>query len=178
MISDDNAPSPDNDSASPYNLGWLRMDDFITYQVVVLAQMFGREATRTYAEKWGLSLPRYRVLTVLGKLPPVSLLELTTHTQMDKGQISRVVGQLEDDGLLAREADANDGRRQILSLTESGKELFRQTIEVSEIRQNEILSVLTGDELEALKNTLNKLSGHMRVRLDDEKTLAATPDED
>jgi DNA-binding MarR family transcriptional regulator len=108
----------------------------------------------------------------------VSLLELTSHTQMDKGQISRVVGQLEDDGLLAREADANDGRRQILSLTESGKELFRQTIEVSEIRQNEILSVLTGDELEALKNTLNKLSGHMRVRLDDEKTLAATPDED
>lgn len=88
---------------------------------------------------------------------------------MDKGQISRVVGQLEDDGLLAREADANDGRRQILSLTESGKELFRQTIEVSEIRQNEILSVLTGDELEALKNTLNKLSAHMRVRLDDEK---------
>jgi DNA-binding MarR family transcriptional regulator len=58
----------------------------------------------------------------------VSLLEFTTHTQMDKGQISRVVGQLEDDGLLAREADANDGRRQILSLTESGKELFRQTI--------------------------------------------------
>ena len=88
---------------------------------------------------------------------------------MDKGQISRVVGQLEDDGLLAREADANDGRRQILSLSESGKELFRQTIEVSEIRQNEILSVLTGDELEALKNTLNKLSAHMRVRLDDEK---------
>jgi DNA-binding MarR family transcriptional regulator len=88
---------------------------------------------------------------------------------MDKGQISRVVGQLEDDGLLAREADANDGRRQILSLTESGKELFRQTIEVSEIRQNEILCVLTGDELEALKNTLNKLSAHMRVRLDDEK---------
>ena len=80
-----------------------------------------------------------------------------------------MVGQLEDDGLLAREADANDGRRQILSLTESGKELFRQTIEVSEIRQNEILSVLTGDELEALKNTLNKLSAHMRVRLDDEK---------
>jgi DNA-binding MarR family transcriptional regulator len=99
----------------------------------------------------------------------VSLLELTSHTQMDKGQISRVVGQLEDDGLLAREADANDGPRQILSLTESGKELFRQTIEVSEIRQNEILSVLTGDELEALKNTLNKLSAHMRVRLDDEK---------
>jgi|TARA_B110000467_G_C17863837_1_gene236230 DNA-binding MarR family transcriptional regulator len=80
-----------------------------------------------------------------------------------------VVGQLEDDGLLAREADANDGRRQILSLTESGKELFRQTIEVSEIRQNEVLSVLTGDELEALKNTLNKPSAHMRVRLDDEK---------
>ena len=80
-----------------------------------------------------------------------------------------MVGQLEDDGLLAREADANDGRRQILSLTESGKELFRQTIEVSEIRQNEVLSVLTGDELESLKNTLNKLSAHMRVRLDDEK---------
>lgn len=143
----------------------LKLDDYVTYRVSVLAQMFGREASRVYYAKWGLSLPQYRVLTVLGKLTPMSLRELTDYTQMDKGQISRVVTQLGDDGLVIRESDEHDGRRLILALTTSGRELYESTIGVSEKRQREILSVLSPAELATLRTALGKLSDHMRERL-------------
>lgn len=143
----------------------LTLDDYVTYKVTVLAQMFGREAARIYSAKWGLSLPQYRIMTVLGKLPGMSLRELTDQTQMDKGQISRVVTQMEADGLIKRESDKEDGRRLILTLTQSGNNLFLQTIGTAESRQKAILGVLSREELDNLNATLAKLSGHMRTRL-------------
>jgi len=122
--------------------GTLTLDDYVTYKVTVLAQMFGREAARIYSSKWGLSLPQYRIMTVLSKLPGMSLRELTDQTQMDKGQISRVITQMEADGLITRESDENDGRR-----------------------QKAILSVLSREEQDNLNATLSKLSNHMRARL-------------
>lgn len=145
--------------------GTLTLDDYVTYKVTVLAQMFGREAARIYSSKWGLSLPQYRIMTVLSKLPGMSLRELTDQTQMDKGQISRVITQMEADGLITRESDENDGRRLILTLTPSGAQLFQQTIGTAESRQKAILSVLSREELDNLNATLSKLSNHMRARL-------------
>jgi len=113
-------------------------------------------------------LPKYRVLTVMGNLAEMSLRELTDQTQMDKGQISRVVSQMETQGLIVRKADDNDARRLNLTLTPAGSNLYKRTIGVSEERQREILSILTPEELAALRSTLEKLSSHMRARLDDE----------
>jgi len=159
---------PDDDDMFAADMNNLKLDDYVTYRVSVLAQMFGREAARVYSEKWGLSLPKYRVLTVMGNLAEMSLRELTDQTQMDKGQISRVVSQMETQGLIVRKADDNDARRLNLTLTPAGSNLFKRTIGVSEERQREILSILTPEELAALRSTLEKLSSHMRARLDDE----------
>ena len=95
----------------------------------------------------------------------MSLRELTDQTQMDKGQISRVITQMEADGLITRESDENDGRRLILTLTPSGAQLFQQTIGTAESRQKAILSVLSREEQDNLNATLSKLSNHMRARL-------------
>ena len=104
----------------------------------------------------------------MGNLAEMSLRELTDQTQMDKGQISRVVSQMETQGLIVRKADDNDARRLNLTLTPAGSNLYKRTIGVSEERQREILSILTPEELAALRSTLEKLSSHMRARLDDE----------
>jgi DNA-binding MarR family transcriptional regulator len=162
----ENVPGTADISAA--DLKNLKLEDHVTYRVSVLAQMFGREAARMYSERWGLSLPKYRVLTVMANLSGMSLRELTDQTQMDKGQISRVVSQMELEGLIARKPDDKDARRLILTLTSAGADLYKQTIGVSEERQREILSVLTTEELTALRSTLDKLSSHMRARLAEE----------
>ncbi len=87
---------------------------------------------------------------------------------MDKGQVSRVVTQLNAKRLVVRQPDERDGRRQILALTKSGEDLYRQTISAAEARQREILSVLSPEELVTSRTALDKLSRHMRARLGSE----------
>jgi len=79
-----------------------------------------------------------------------------------------VVTQLDAKRLVVRQPDERDGRRQILTLTKSGEDLYRQTIGAAEARQREILSVLSPEELVTLRTALDKLSRHMRARLGSE----------
>lgn len=168
MTDDQQHDMPTDEDMFGTDIENLTLDDYVTYRVSVLAQMFGREASRKYHANWGLTLPQYRVLTVLGKLGSMALRELTDQTQMDKGQISRVVTQLEAENYLIRQPDEHDGRRQILVLTKSGERLYRRTIGAAEARQREILSVLSPEELVTLRTALDKLSRHMRERLGSE----------
>jgi len=155
----------DDDDVLKRDTSGLTLDDYVTFKFAVLAQMFGRDASRIFSAKWGLSVPQYRIMTVLGKLPGMSLRELTDQTQMDKGQLSRVVTQMETDGLIARESDKHDGRRLVLTLTNAGAKLYSQTTVTSESRQKAILSVLTQQEVDELNASLAKLTTHMRARL-------------
>lgn len=165
MIMDTSQSRTDDDNVLERDASGLTLDDYVTFKFAVLSQMFERDAARIFSAKWGLSLPQYRILTVLGKLPGMSLRELTDQTQMDKGQLSRVVAQMESDGLIARESDRNDGRRLVLTLTRSGAKLYSQTTGTSESRQKAILSVLTPQEIDDLNAMLAKLTAHMRDRL-------------
>lgn len=161
----DTSQSPTDDDVLERDLSGLTLDDYVTFKFAILAQMFGRDASRIFSAKWGLSVPQYRIMTVLGKLPGMSLRELTDQTQMDKGQLSRVVTQMETDGLITRKSDKTDGRRLVLTLTAAGARFYRQTIDTSEARQRAILSVLTPRERDELNASLAKLTAHMRARL-------------
>lgn len=165
MIMDTTQSRTDDDNVLERDTSGFNLDDYVTFKFAILSQMFGRDAARIFSAKWGLSLPQYRILTVLGKLPGMSLRELTDRTQMDKGQLSRVVAQMENDGLITRESDSSDGRRLVLTLTRSGAKLYSQTTGTSEEHQKAILSVLTPQELDDLKVMLAKLTAHMRDRL-------------
>jgi len=112
-----------------------------------------------------MSLPKYRALAVLGNYPHISLRELTDLTQMNKGQISRVVVELEKDGLLSRTPDQEDGRRLLLALSDKGQKLFNGSRKRSLLRQQEIMSVLESEELRAFFASIDKLAEHMRMRL-------------
>ncbi len=143
----------------------LELQNYLTYRVIILSQMLNRDAARFAAENWSMSLPKYRTLAVLGNYPNISLRELTDLTQMDKGQISRVVSELEKDGLLSRAPDKDDGRRLLLVLSEKGRKLFRGSRDRSLARQREIMSVLEPEELMAFYASIDKLADHIRTRL-------------
>lgn len=120
----------------------LELQNYLTYRVVILSQMLNRDAAHYAAKNWNMSLPKYRALAVLGNYPNISLRELTDLTQMEKGQISRVVVELEKDGLLSRAPDQEDGRRLLLALSGKGQKLLNGSREKSLSRQQEIMSVL------------------------------------
>jgi DNA-binding MarR family transcriptional regulator len=74
--------------------------------------------------KTGLSAPRLSALSVVVFGGPVTLGELANAEQVRPPTMTRLVSALEDDGLVAREADPNDGRLTRIRATPRGRALL------------------------------------------------------
>jgi DNA-binding MarR family transcriptional regulator/GNAT superfamily N-acetyltransferase len=73
----------------------------------------------------GFGLPQARVIYELAQREGVSAADLARELSLDPGYLSRLLGDLDKRGLVARERPAGDGRLQLLSLTDAGREAFR-----------------------------------------------------
>src|ERR671932_1667824 len=65
-------------------------------------------------------LPEARVLYELGQVDAIDFAGLRRTLDPDAGYVSRLLARLEQQGLVARERAAHDGRRQRLALTAEG----------------------------------------------------------
>lgn len=71
------------------------------------------------------SLTEARVLFELGQADSTDTLDLRTRLALDPGYLSRIVVKLESAGLLLRERSSVDGRKQVLRLTDAGRQVQR-----------------------------------------------------
>lgn len=72
---------------------------------------------------------------------------------------SEMIGKLEEDGYLVREADASDKRAAVLKLTEKGKARADEIRAEREAALTELFSRLTDEEKQTLADLLDKLLG-------------------
>lgn len=70
------------------------------------------------------SLTEARVIFELAQREVTEVVDLRRTLNIDPGYVSRILARFETDGLIARERSARDGRRQIIRLTDRGKECF------------------------------------------------------
>jgi len=70
------------------------------------------------------SLTEARVLFELAQREATDLADLRGALQLDAGYLTRIVGRLKDAGLVTAERSADDGRRQVIRLTERGRAEF------------------------------------------------------
>jgi DNA-binding MarR family transcriptional regulator len=114
-----------------------------------------------HREIWAdLSMKEYDVLYTLSKCPaPVSLSELNRHVLLSQPAMSRMVDRLAGRGLVARNADPDDGRGVHLSLTEAGRELQRR---IGRQHARDVAGAMTGaltrEELRQLAAICRKLA--------------------
>ncbi|MEV4615091.1 MarR family transcriptional regulator [Kitasatospora sp. NPDC049258] len=73
-----------------------------------------------------LSLVTYSMLDLVNERGTCRGADLASHFMLDKSTVSRQVGALERLGLLAREADPEDQRGQLLRLTDAGTQLLAE----------------------------------------------------
>ena len=69
-------------------------------------------------------LPEARILFELGRGGPVDVADLRRTLELDAGYLSRLLGRLEEQGLVHRERSPDDGRRQRIALTDAGREAY------------------------------------------------------
>lgn len=98
-----------------------RLADFLPYLLSVTSNAASSRVAEAYRRQFGLRIPEWRVMAVLGDAGTLTQRALTAATLMDKVAVNRACKALEDRGLAARTANAADGRSHHLGLTAEGR---------------------------------------------------------
>jgi DNA-binding MarR family transcriptional regulator len=104
----------------------LKLRDFLPYQLNVLANLVSEGLSRIYAERFGISIPEWRVLVTLGEFNVMTGKDIGAHTHMHKTKVSRAVADLERRKLVSRRINRADLREAFLSLTPPGRAIYEE----------------------------------------------------
>jgi DNA-binding MarR family transcriptional regulator len=144
------------------NNAQLDLDAFTPYRLSVLTNRVSGAIARHYSDRFGLTIPEWRVMAVLGQIkdgaPGLSGREVADRTAMDKVQVSRAVASLLSNRRLTRVAHARDGRVAHLALSAQGRAIYNQVVPFALALEKQFLSVLTAAERRAFDALLVKLS--------------------
>jgi len=135
----------------------LILERFLPYRLAVLAHTASRELSGVYGERFGLSIPEWRILANLGRFGPLYAGELAERSSMDKPKVTRALQRLEAGGLLRRAIDADDRRQVRLALTRRGQSVFREIAVLALDWERQFLAPLADSERKALDRILTKL---------------------
>src|SRR5690348_7588077 len=98
----DMANKVDNGESSPSREGPLQLAQFLPYQLSILAESVSRAFARHYAQRFGITIPEWRLIAVLGESGPQTTKAVIARTRMDRVNVSRAAIRLEDKGLIVR----------------------------------------------------------------------------
>ena len=113
-------PSRQN-SLGPDQLQDIR--DVLMFRIARLATIGDRTGQSRVLREFGLSLGEWRVLGVICARPPATLADIAGELYLDKGQLSRTISSLIDNGLVAHSPSAQDRRQTLFEPTAKGRRL-------------------------------------------------------
>jgi DNA-binding MarR family transcriptional regulator/GNAT superfamily N-acetyltransferase len=106
-------PATGNDQADDATVAAVRA--FNRFYTNVIGLLRGKYLDTPY------SLTEARLLFELAQRDASEVADLRRVVDIDAGYLSRILGRFEDDGLIARQRSAADGRRQVIRLTGAGR---------------------------------------------------------
>ncbi len=134
-----------------------RLADFLPYQLSVTSNAVSSLIARRYRSRFGLKIPEWRVMAILGDANMATQRELTEATLMDKVAVNRACKVLEYRGLVVRRPNAQDGRSHLLELTSEGKAVHGEIMPLARASERELFSALSDAEREQFRDMLQRL---------------------
>jgi len=135
----------------------LDLDRFLPYQVSLLAARLSAALSRVYAERFGITIPEWRVIAHLSQHRKVSVREVQARVGMDKSKVSRAAARLELAGLVEKRVNAGDRRLVELSLTRKGRRLFAEIAPLALAFEADLVAALPAAEAEAFRSAVAAL---------------------
>ena len=134
----------------------FNLDEFIPYQISVLAKQMSRDLELRYRQKFGIRVSEWRILAHLSQAGPVSVRELEKRVDMHKSRVSRAAGRLKEAGLITNSVNMHDRRLRDLQLTAKGRRLMEELAPLASRFQLELLDRL-GHEGDGFRNGVSLL---------------------
>ena len=139
-----------------------RLGDFLPYLMSVTTNAVSDLIAGEYRALYGLKIPEWRVMAVLGDAGAKTQRELVDATRMDKVAVNRACKVLEERGLAARSPNARDGRSHHLELTAAGQAMHAEIMPHALAIEARLFAVLDPAERGQLKHILARLSAKVR----------------
>ncbi|WP_323844607.1 MarR family transcriptional regulator [Microbulbifer magnicolonia] len=156
MTIDNNAPQLNAEGAAVARDD-LRLEKFLPYRLSVLSNRVSNAIAQAYGARFHLTIPAWRVMAILGRFPDLSAAELVEQTAMDKVAISRAVSSLLKNDYITRSEDPADRRRQVLNLSELGRDVYARIVPLAQQYENDLMASLSTDERRQLDSIIEKL---------------------
>ncbi len=135
------------------------LDEFLPYQLSVLAAQISREFSALYKSRFGITRPEWRVLAHLSQTEsPVSVREIFDRVDMDKSKVSRAASRLESSGHILKSVNPTDRRLVELRLTDKGRAMVAELEPLARQFETEVLKRL-GRDAGRFRANLNALLG-------------------
>ena len=135
----------------------LILDDFMPYRLARLSSTVSTTVARLYDAEFGLSIPEWRVIAILGRQPGLSAVEVAEQTFLDKVAVSRAVTKLIKAGRIDRQFADADRRRSILNLSEKGREVHDGVAALALKFERDLVAGLGDDEIEQFNKVMDRL---------------------
>ncbi len=133
------------------------------FRLVVLARRW-RQAIDAELHAAGLTDAAWRPLIHLHRQGGMRQKDLAAALGVDGSSVVRLVGLLEDRGLLERRDDPADGRVKCLYLTDAGLALVDEMHTMIWAAEDALLDGFSDDELTALLDAFDRLDANLSAR--------------
>ena len=135
----------------------LILEKYLPYRLARLSTTVSATVARAYDKAWGLSIPEWRVIAILGRHPGLSAVEVAEQTFLDKVAVSRAVTKLIKAGRIDRQFADADRRRSILNLSEKGREVHDGVAALALKFERELLEGIDAEEAERFDAVMDSL---------------------
>ncbi len=141
----------------------LNLEDFLPYRLSVLSHTISTTIAKVYEKQFGVSIPEWRVIAILGRFPGLSAVEVADRTMLDKVAVSRAVTKLIKNGRIDRQFADADRRRSILKLSEEGQKVHDEIAPLALAFEHDLLQGISTENYDAFNIVVERLLAKSRL---------------
>lgn len=145
-------------STADDRIQWL--GTYIPYLIYRITGHLNRKL-RKNLKRSGINLARWRVLAVLQNHGALNIGQIAEHTLIEQPTVSRVVDQLQREGLAVRESSGVDSRFVHVLLTDMGKSAFKKIYPIAVRHQEQALLGFDEEEIKTLTGFLERIQANI-----------------
>ena len=135
----------------------LQLDSYLPYRLSVASNAVSGLIARAYEDRFGLSIPQWRLVCVLAEDKGLTQVQIVARTMMDKVTVSRAAQGLVKRRLIGRTRNKADGRSHMLTLTAAGRSLYAEIAPLALAYEAALIAGLAPDDVALLKRLLGRL---------------------
>jgi DNA-binding MarR family transcriptional regulator len=142
----------------------IKLERFLPYRVTRIADAVSLRFRRIYRDRFGLTVPEWRVLATLGQFKLMTAKEIGRHSGMHKTKVSRAIVGIEQRRWLKRRPNPVDRREELLTLTLEGRRAYDAVVPGMLAGESDLLAALGMAQSKSVLAALDRLETVLDLR--------------